>query len=181
MKSLNKLREEIDRLDDQLVALLNARAAVACQVGETKHLEGLPVYVPERESSLLQRLAGLSTGPLPESGLRAIYREIISASRALENPPPVLCLADSDGTSWWVARDRLGSSLTYAVCPDLPAGVAQLRAGSASCLVLSRVALEAAQAADPRSCEGCALLMEWPEVLTPKGPVSYLALGPARP
>jgi chorismate mutase / prephenate dehydratase len=85
-KELDVLRQDIDRVDNRLVQLLNERADVAQRIGQVKHQMGQKAYVPERERKLLQRLQELNQGPLPEESLRLIYKEIISASLALESP-----------------------------------------------------------------------------------------------
>jgi chorismate mutase/prephenate dehydratase len=178
MKSLTELREQIDRLDDKLLRLLNERAKVALEVGKAKAAAELPVYVPEREASLLRRLAELNPGPLPPASLLAIYREIISASRSLEHPQPVLCLQDELNTSWWVAHDRLGSSLLYTHCPSISEGLEQINNRTASCLVLHHPAWLVFSQDNPSEAASCRVLMEWPETPTPAGPAHYLALGP---
>jgi chorismate mutase/prephenate dehydratase len=82
---LNELRERIDRLDEQLVTLLNDRARVSLEVGAVKGPEAA-VFVPSRETELLARLRSLNSGPLRPEDINAIYREIISASRRLQRP-----------------------------------------------------------------------------------------------
>jgi len=89
---LKALRAEIDGLDDQILKLLNRRAKAALEVGEIKAERGLTYYVPEREAEILRRLAGSNPGPFPNEGLKAIFREIISASLALEKPLSVAFL-----------------------------------------------------------------------------------------
>src|SRR5690554_7144363 len=81
---LLRLRERIDAIDAQMLVLLNARGVCAQEVGEIKQESGAPVYRPEREAQIFDRLRSLSKGPLPGASIEAIYREIISACRALE-------------------------------------------------------------------------------------------------
>src|SRR5260370_41575466 len=78
------LRERIDALDAQLIALLNQRAAVALEVGEVKKHFNAPVFRPEREMQVIARLQEMSEGPLGGDHISSIWREIMSASRALE-------------------------------------------------------------------------------------------------
>lgn len=85
-EELAPLRQGIDAIDDQLVELLNKRAGLAQRIGQLKARAALPAYVPERERHVLDRLVAVSTGPLPGDSLRMIYKEIISASLALESP-----------------------------------------------------------------------------------------------
>jgi chorismate mutase/prephenate dehydratase len=89
---LKGLREEIDGIDDRILELLNRRAGAVLEVGKVKSVGGLRHYVPERESEILSRLSGANRGPLPNEALRVIFREIISASLALEKPLTVAYL-----------------------------------------------------------------------------------------
>ncbi|HSL92366.1 MAG TPA: chorismate mutase, partial [Candidatus Limnocylindrales bacterium] len=77
---LKKLREEIDRLDDEILSLLNRRAQAVIEVGKIKSEQKLRFYVPEREVEILRRISAANPGPFPDDALKAVYREIISAS-----------------------------------------------------------------------------------------------------
>lgn len=91
-EDLASLRREIDAIDDQIIELLNGRASVAQRVGAVKASADQRAYAPERERQLLERLTQRSDGPLPAASLRLIYKEIISASLALESPLQVAFL-----------------------------------------------------------------------------------------
>ena len=82
--TLPDIRKKIDALDDKLLKLLNERADLVHEVGNIKRNQGLAIYVPEREEQLLRSLLKKSKGRLPGTAIRAIYREIMSASLALE-------------------------------------------------------------------------------------------------
>src|SRR5262249_50300960 len=82
--SIPALRRQIDRIDDQLLRLLNRRARLALEIARQKARTNSGVYAPGREKGVLARLARANPGPLPERLVRAIFREIISASRSLE-------------------------------------------------------------------------------------------------
>jgi chorismate mutase/prephenate dehydratase len=84
MDLLKPLREKIDRIDDQILALLNERANCAREVGQIKKTEGVGVRDPARELAIHDRLARQNKGPLPPEALRRLFREIISESRAVE-------------------------------------------------------------------------------------------------
>lgn len=86
MKKLDEIREAINRLDEQLIELLNQRAALAKEIGGLKSQDGKPFFTPEREQSIYRRLAKQNPGPLSQTQLQTIFREIISVSRALEKP-----------------------------------------------------------------------------------------------
>ena len=73
---LASLRKRIDDLDQRIIELLNERAKVVIEIGEAKRASNVPVYAPDREHTLLNRIADLNLGPLPQKTLRAIYREL---------------------------------------------------------------------------------------------------------
>ena len=82
--SLASLRSEIDRIDKDLVSLLNRRAEVALQIGQVKQKQGIEVWSPVREDEVIGRALSGSQGPLPNETLRLIFRELMSGSRALQ-------------------------------------------------------------------------------------------------
>ena len=84
MRTLGRLRERIDRVDLQLLRLLNRRAAAAVRIGQLKRKEGLPVYDGRREERLLRRLLRSNQGPLPSASVRGIFRQILRHSRQLQ-------------------------------------------------------------------------------------------------
>ncbi len=118
MSDLNTLREKIDALDVELIRLLNERAVVAQEIGEVKHREGLPIYAPEREEQVLRGLVERSQGPLKSEAIRAIYREIMSASLALEKDIAIACLGPAGSLSHQAARSKFGSSVRYVFHAD---------------------------------------------------------------
>ena len=92
MQDLKKFREEIDRIDDTILTLLNKRAKIVLQIGRIKRRGKANFYSPARESEILQRLSSQNRGPFPNDALRILFREILSASLALEEPLKVACL-----------------------------------------------------------------------------------------
>lgn len=113
LKSLAQLRRQIDQVDQQLLRLLNRRAELTQSVGAIKRQSGAAIFVPEREQSLLDRLETQNSGPLTAAGLRAIYREILSASRASQEPLRVGYLGKGEGETLAAARSRFGDGETY--------------------------------------------------------------------
>ena len=79
-------RQEIDRIDDVILELLNKRARLAIEVGKAKASRNLGFYSPERERAIFERLSANNEGPFPKEALRAVFREILSASLSLEKP-----------------------------------------------------------------------------------------------
>src|SRR4030095_14522433 len=78
------LRGKIDRIDRDLVALMNERAKLAHQIGQIKDAHGQRCYDPAREEEILPHVVELGRGPLSSQALRNVFRELISGSRALE-------------------------------------------------------------------------------------------------
>jgi len=118
--SLALLREQIDRLDAQILTLLNRRARLAARIGQTKRQDGDGVYVPGRERQVLARLAKLNQGPLPNEAVWAIYREIISASRALEQSLRIAYLGPPVTFTHLAAREHFGSQAVFVPVPTIP-------------------------------------------------------------
>ena len=110
-KNLRALRERIDALDRTLLDLLNQRASCSVEVGNLKKQHGLPVYVPLREKALLERLRDANSGPLTSGHLSAIYREIFSASRDLQQPMRIAFLGPDGTFSHMAALEHFGSSI----------------------------------------------------------------------
>jgi chorismate mutase len=77
-------RGRIDQIDDQLMKLLNARSACAVEIGRLKRRVGLPVYQPEREKWILERVARDNPGPLDSGAVRRVFERVIDESRRLE-------------------------------------------------------------------------------------------------
>src|ERR1044071_10521655 len=84
--NLEGLRKQIDALDEKIVALLNDRARVVVQIGKLKQQNNQPIYAPDREKAVLEKLRTLNHGPLPDRCLEAVYRELMSGSFPLEKP-----------------------------------------------------------------------------------------------
>lgn len=109
-KLLASLRERIDKLDKDLVELLNQRAQVSLEVGRWKAERNEPIYMPFREREVMNTIADKNPGPLPESHLRHIYREIMSSSRRLQRPERVVYLGPEGTFSHMAALDHMGHS-----------------------------------------------------------------------
>jgi chorismate mutase/prephenate dehydratase len=113
-EQLKALREAIDAVDRRLVELLNERARLAQQVGQLKRDVNAPVYRPEREAEVLRKVAAINRGPLAEAALTGIYREVISACRALERPLRVAYLGPPGTFSELAMIKQFGSGVEGA-------------------------------------------------------------------
>jgi len=78
-------REEIDRVDDQLLELFNRRAHCAIEIGMVKRRFHLPVDVPEREAQVIARVIGLNEGPLNSDAIERLFQAVIAESRVAES------------------------------------------------------------------------------------------------
>lgn len=116
---LDPHRRTIDAVDEQIVRLLNQRAAAAIEIGKLKEADGSPMYVPDRERRVMNKVYELNAGPLPNRAIEAIYREIISASIALERPLQVGYLGPAGSFSHLAARAHFGSSVGYQGVDDI--------------------------------------------------------------
>ncbi len=115
--SLEDIRREIDAVDSGILDLLSRRAAISLEVGRYKREHGGPVYRPEREELLLEALMDRNPGPLSNTHLRAIYREILAASRSLQQPLRVAFLGPEGTFSHMAAMEYLGSSMDFRAMP----------------------------------------------------------------
>ncbi len=114
--TLDDLRREIDLIDAELLAALNRRASLVHKVGEVKRESGAEFYAPEREEQLLRALARRNKaigGLLTEDAMRAIYREIMSASLAIEKPLVIAYLGPAHTWTHQAALQKFGASLVY--------------------------------------------------------------------
>jgi chorismate mutase/prephenate dehydratase len=129
--SLEEIRTEIDKIDTELLRLLNERADLVHEIGAIKRNAGLPIYAPEREESLLQALTQKNKGRLPGDAVRAIYREIMSASLALEKDLTIAFLGPEATWTHQAARSKFGLSVKYAAESSISDVFARVTRGTA--------------------------------------------------
>ena len=85
MATLDDLRNDIDRVDEVLVRLLNERARVACEIGRLKKAQGIELYQPEREKQVIDHVRSVATeGPLGPEAIARLFERIIDEARTLE-------------------------------------------------------------------------------------------------
>ncbi len=130
-KNLSELRTQIDALDLALLALLNQRASLAHEVGEIKRVEGSPVFRPDRETQVIASLQAGNPGPLKSSSLAVIWREIMSACRALESAQRVAYLGPAGTFTEQAALQYFGSSIERVLCVSIDEVFRATAAGSA--------------------------------------------------
>ena len=124
-------RERIDALDRQLVQLLNERASAALAIGRVKAVSGAPVFAPHREEEVFRRIQSANGGPLPDTSLRAIWREVMAASRALERPLTICHFGQPGAFTHLAARLKFGEGVDYAAVEDIAAVFTEVERGNA--------------------------------------------------
>ncbi|MSU59669.1 MAG: prephenate dehydratase [Pedosphaera sp.] len=107
-------RKAIDKLDAQIVRLLNERTRHVLAIGAFKLKAGEEIYVPARERVVLNRICKLNQGPMTDEQLRAVYREVMSSALALEKTLTIAYLGPEATFTHQAAIRRFGSSLRYA-------------------------------------------------------------------
>ncbi|MDD5248578.1 MAG: prephenate dehydratase [Rhodocyclaceae bacterium] len=107
---LAKLRDGIDRIDSDVLRLLSERAQLAHRIGEIKHGN---IYRPEREAQVLRRIADANPGPLPEAAVRTIFREVMSACLALEQPLKIAYFGPAGTFTESAAKKHFGSAPAF--------------------------------------------------------------------
>ena len=109
-KGLAKHRRKIDQIDEKILKLISERGKWVQAIGKIKKSDGALFHVPEREATLLSRLKGKNTGPYSNQAVEGMFREIISASLALEAPLHVAYLGPEATFTHLAAIRRFGIS-----------------------------------------------------------------------
>ncbi len=117
--TLNRLRKRIDALDRKLVTLLNERAALAKAVGLLKARNGVSVFSPDREEQVYANARRSNRGPLSSGSLQEIFREILSASRALVKAVSVAYQGPPMSFAHLAAQRVFGSQASYLPCETI--------------------------------------------------------------
>jgi chorismate mutase/prephenate dehydratase len=128
---LKPLREQIDEIDAQILALLARRGRVAEAVGHVKAETNAPVFRPEREAQVLRGVADRNPGPLKNSDVQTIFREIMSACRALEKRVTVAYLGPSGTFSEEAVFKQFGSAIETLPCSSIDEVFRATEAGTA--------------------------------------------------
>lgn len=113
MDEIQGRRKEIDDIDSEILRLLNRRAEIVIEIGKVKKNEKVEFHSPEREREILERLEKNNPGPFPNEALRAVYREILSASLSLEQPLRVAYFGPKATFTHLAAMQQFGFSAQY--------------------------------------------------------------------
>lgn len=132
---LSDARAEIDALDDEILRLLNERASVVSAVAAAKQRGSTAVFDPARERQVLERLEA-KAGRFPAQAIRAVYREVMSACLALQEPIGVAYLGPPGTFSHAAARARFGLAARYVERATLASVFEAIRQGRVACGVV---------------------------------------------
>ena len=128
-RPLSELRTVVDTIDDELIELLERRASLVDEVAAAKRHAGLPLHDPDRERLVIERLAARAKGKFPASAISAVYREVMSACLALQQPISVAYLGPEGTFSHMAARSLFGMGVRYVELPTISAVADAVRRG----------------------------------------------------
>jgi chorismate mutase/prephenate dehydratase len=128
---INEHRKAIDDLDRQIVELISERARHAQAIGQVKAEQAAEAFAPAREQQVFARLQECNSGPLPDASLRAIYREIMSACRALERPLTIGYWGPAGSNTHVAALSRFGHGVQLSPLESISAVFAEVEKGGA--------------------------------------------------
>jgi len=111
--TLDELRVKIDTIDDTLLKLYNERMELVHQVGELKNTTGAPIYRPEREQAILNRLKDQNNGKLTDAAIDALFLEMFAVARNLELPEAIAYLGPEASFTHQAAEAKFGAMSTY--------------------------------------------------------------------
>ncbi len=115
LPKINEIRDQIDKIDEKLLHLFNRRAKLAIQIGQekSKQNDSNHFHVPHREREIIERMQQANPGPLPEEAVETIFREIFSATLALEKPLNIAYLGPETTFSHQAALKQFGHSAVF--------------------------------------------------------------------
>ena len=129
--TLDELREKIDSIDDTLLALFNERMELVHQVGELKNTTGAPIYRPEREQAILNRLKEQNRGKLTNSAIDALFLELFAVARNLELPEAVAYLGPEASFTHQAAESKFGAMSRYLPISSIQGVFREVKKGTA--------------------------------------------------
>jgi len=129
--TLDDLRLKIDRLDDKLLELYNERMDLVYKVGELKHTTGAPIYRPEREKAILNRLKSHNKGKLTDAAIDALFLEMFAVARNLELPEAVAYLGPEASFTHHAAESKFGAMSAYLPMGSIHAIFREVNKGTA--------------------------------------------------
>jgi len=118
-KELESLRHQIDKVDDQLLRLLNERAQVVQRVGSIKARRDEEVYASNRERAILDRLTTSNPGPLPEEAVEEIFRAVINNCRLLQKKLRIAYFGPEATFTHLAAMKHFGRAADYVAAKTI--------------------------------------------------------------
>ncbi|MDD4953436.1 MAG: prephenate dehydratase [Candidatus Omnitrophica bacterium] len=128
---LNSLRKKIDSLDSQITKMLNMRARITLSIAASKEKSGKSIYSPDRERQVIRKITKENKGPLGDSALEAIYREVMSGCLALEKPLKISYFGPQATFTHLAALKRFGSQVGYVACDSIADVFLEVERGNA--------------------------------------------------
>ncbi|QPJ64511.1 MAG: prephenate dehydratase [Candidatus Nitrohelix vancouverensis] len=121
MRPIDVYRDKIDKIDDQLLKLINRRAALAVQIGKEKSRQNAKIHfhVPHREREIIERLKQANTGPFSDETIELVFRELFSATLALEKPLRISFLGPEATFTHQASVKHFGHSSTFLSAPNI--------------------------------------------------------------
>jgi len=129
--TLDELRVKIDNIDDTLLKLYNERMELVHQVGELKNTTGAPIYRPEREQAILNRLKDQNDGKLTDTAIDALFLEMFAVARNLELPEGVAYLGPEASFTHQAAESKFGAMSAYLPMRSIPGIFREVKKGTA--------------------------------------------------
>lgn len=114
-QDIQRFRKEIDRIDDEILRLLNERSKSVIEIGKLKKESdsNANLHTPGREAEIVTRLMAQNQGPFPNEAIRPVYREIMSASLSLEGPQKVAYFGPAATFTHLACIKKFGASAQY--------------------------------------------------------------------
>ena len=146
-------RKEIDRLDDEILKLLNERSHHVIEIGRAKRKAdpNALLHTPGREAAIVERLTSNNPGPFPNDAIRPVYREIMSASLSLEGRQTVAYLGPPATFTHLAALGKFGESAQYVPVSGIKEVFDEVERGRAWALVPNLRGMERALGAGARN------------------------------
>ncbi len=129
--TLDELRVQIDHIDDTLLELYNERMELVHQVGELKNTTGAPIYRPEREKAIINRLKSQNKGKLTDAAIEALFLELFAVARNLELPEGVAFLGPEASFTHQAAESKFGAMSDYLPISSIEGVFREVHKGTA--------------------------------------------------
>jgi chorismate mutase/prephenate dehydratase len=117
--SLDKLRRQIDTIDDKILELLNGRGRLAKEIGRVKAVRGENVFAADREAEILGRLTDLNKGPIAAESIGDIFQVIFATCRSLQKRVDVAFFGPEATYTHQAAIKHFGRNAQFTPVPSI--------------------------------------------------------------